>query len=102
MQGNVDVRTEENIRRGTVEVGGHTVLYAANRGDIRQRRGERKAGIVTMLMPQCPGVDAVRFGLWFTPDPSPEKPIAEVDWTRTAADPAAIQQFLGHFQVCPR
>jgi hypothetical protein len=101
MQGDVDFRAEANIRRGTVNVGGAPVLWATNRGDIRQK-GERKPGIVTMVMPQCPGGGAVRFGLWFNPDPAPGKPIPEVDWAGTSADPAQVQSFLGHFQLCPK
>ncbi len=61
-----------------------------------------KRGIVTMLMPQCPHETRLRFGLWFGPDPSEGQPVAEADFAGTNADPAAMQEFLGHFQLCPK
>ena len=53
-----------------------------------------------MVMPECPGDHRLRFGMWFGPDPAPEKPVAEADFTGTNADPAALQEFLGHFKLC--
>jgi hypothetical protein len=92
---------KEIIRRGTVTASGRQVLYTASRGEIsRQGRGDDE-GLVTMVMPRCAD-NRLRFGLWFGPDPAPEKPIAEVDYTGTAADPAAIAAFLGHFELCGR
>jgi hypothetical protein len=92
---------EEVIRRGTLESDGREILYAASRGEVsRQGRGHGQ-GIVTMVMPRC-GDRRLRFGLWFGPDPAPEKPVAEADFTGTAADPKAIAEFLGHFELCGR
>jgi hypothetical protein len=90
---------KEVIRRGTVSAGGQQVLYTASRGEMSRRNQVRKQGIVTMVMPHCAD-NRLRFGLWFGPDPAPEKPAAEVDYTGTAADPAAIAEFLGHFELC--
>jgi hypothetical protein len=101
-QTNVRFDPKVNIRRGTVTVNGTEVLYSANRGDIRRKHGEDRHGIVTMLMPECPHDSRLRFGLWFGPDPAVDKPVAETDFTGTAADPAAMQEFLGHFQLCPK
>jgi hypothetical protein len=101
-QSDVNFDPKEVIRRGTVTVGGRQVLYTASRGEVtRKGHAKDQEGIVTMVMPRCSD-DRLRFGLWFGPDPAPEKPIAEADYTGTAADPAAIAEFLGHFELCGR
>ena len=92
------VRPKKVVRRGSVNAGGKEILYSTSRGEI-SRQGRDKEGLVTMVMPEC-GDKRFRFGLWFTPDPDPQKPVAEVDWAGTGADPAAIQQFLEHFKLC--
>ena len=90
---------KEVIRRGTVNAGGREVLYAASRGESSRRGRGREEEIVTMVMPRCTD-SRLRFGLWFGPDPAPEKPVTEVDYTGTAADPAALAAFLEHFELC--
>ena len=90
---------KEVIRRGSVTVKGMEVLYSAGRGDIN-RRHERAHGLVTMVMPQCPHDPRLRFAMWYGPDPAPDKPVAEADYSGSTADPAAIQEFLGHFRLC--
>jgi hypothetical protein len=90
---------KEVIRRGSVNAGGRQVLYAASRGEVSRHGHGHEEGIVTMVMPQCSD-NRLRFGLWFGPDPAPDKPPGEVDYTGTAADPAAIAEFLGHFGLC--
>ncbi len=99
-QSNIKFNPKEVIRRGTINVNGTEILYSASRGEIERRHGEDKHGIVTMMMPQCPHETRLRFALWFGPDPAPEKPVAETDYAGTTADPAAMQEFLGHFQLC--
>jgi len=101
-QSSVKFNFKEVIRRGTLTVNGTEVLYSANRGDITRHGGEQSPGIVTMVMPECPHDDRLRFGMWFGPDVTPEKPVAETDFVGTNADPAAMQDFLGHFQLCPK
>ncbi|HEX9944021.1 MAG TPA: hypothetical protein VGG03_18575 [Thermoanaerobaculia bacterium] len=98
-QSNVNFDPKQVIGRGAVETGGQQVLYAASRGEISRKDHRHEEGIVTMVMPRCPD-DRLRFGLWFGPDPSPDKPIHEADYAGTNADPAAIQEFLSHFQLC--
>ncbi|HEY7216583.1 MAG TPA: hypothetical protein VIC28_18325 [Thermoanaerobaculia bacterium] len=90
---------KEIIRRGTLSAGGRQVLYSAWRSETSHRGHAGKEGIVTMVMPGCAD-NRMRFGLWFGPDPAPEKPVAEVDFTGTNADPAAIAEFLSHFELC--
>jgi hypothetical protein len=101
-QSNVKFNPKEVIRRGTVNVNGTEILYSASRGEIQRRHGEDKKGIVAMMMPQCPHETRLRFGMWFGPDPAPDKPVAETNYAGTNADPAAMQEFLGHFQLCPK
>jgi hypothetical protein len=97
---NVSFRPEEVIRRGELQVGGQKVLYQASRGEI-QHKGEKENGVVTMVLPQCPD-NRLRFGIWIGPAPagSEGKPVAEVDYKETPADPVAMQDFLGHFRLC--
>lgn len=98
-QTDVKFDPKENIRRGTVTVNGTQVLYSANRGEVSREGKADKKGIVTMMMPRCPD-SRMRFAMWFGPDPAPGKPVAEADFTGTTADPAAIEEFLGHFRLC--
>jgi len=97
---NVSFHTEEVIRRGELQVGGQKVLYQASRGEI-DHKGERKQGVVTMVLPECTD-DRLRFGIWIGPAPqvSEGKPVKETDYTGSPADPAAMQDFLGHFRLC--
>lgn len=58
-------------------------------------------GVLTVLALDCPGDDSWhRIGVWFAPDPAPELPAAEVDWSGGPGDPAAIADFLGRFELC--
>lgn len=98
-QSNVNFDEKELIRRGAVNVGDREILFAAHRGEI-SRKGERTEGIVTMVMPECPNDNRMRFGVWITPDPQSGKPLAEADYSGTGADPAGISEFLGHFDLC--
>lgn len=98
-QSNVNFDAQENVRRGTLTVNGTEVLYSANRGEIDRKNGPDKEGLATMVMPKCSD-NRLRFAIWFGPDPAPGTPVAEADYTGTNADPAAIQEFLGHFKLC--
>jgi hypothetical protein len=98
VQSNVEFDPKQVVRRGSVRAGGREILFSTSRGEI-SRQGRDREGLVTMVMPECSD-KRFRFGLWFTPDPDPGKPVDQVDWTGTGADSAAIQQFLGHFKLC--
>jgi hypothetical protein len=98
---NVNYEPGEVIRMGSLEVGGVPVLYHASRGGVSFGASSHGQGLVTMLMPECPGENRLRFGFWFTPDPTEGKPVSEADFTGTTADPEAMKDFLGYFTVCP-
>ncbi len=101
---NVNFDAKKVIRRGQIEVGGQTVLYQASQGEIthkerRRRRvnvSQKKEGLVTMVLPECAD-DRLRFGIWIGPPPAGGD---NHDYTGTPADPAALQEFLGHFRLC--
>jgi hypothetical protein len=101
-QSNVNFDEKELIRRGTVNVGNNKILFAAHRGNVTRKgeQTEKTEGIVTMVMPECPNSNRMRFGIWITPDPQASKPLAEANYAGTSADPAGIADFLGHFDLC--
>lgn len=97
---NADFQTGEVIRRGTIDLGGTPVYYFASRGAMKQP--DRKlGGLLTLLLADCPDDSRIRFGVWLGPDPAPEKPVAELDFKGTTADPEALESFLSHFELCP-
>jgi hypothetical protein len=92
-QGNV-------VRRGDVEVNGYKVVYTASRGEVT-REGRTTNGITTMMLFGCPHRDSrIRVGIWFGPDPDPDKPAKELDLAGTNADPEEIRKFAEHFRFC--
>jgi len=98
-QGDTDVENQEVLRRGELDAGGQKIVFSAMRGEIHQS-GERKQGITTMMLIDCPTDDRVRFGLWFGPDPAPGEPSDKLDLAGTNADPDAIREFASHFRFC--
>ncbi|HTQ78970.1 MAG TPA: hypothetical protein VMM92_03155, partial [Thermoanaerobaculia bacterium] len=62
--------------------------------------GQPLHGIVTLFLVDCPDTRRTRLGLWFGPDPHPDKPAAADDLTGSPADPQALAQFAGHFRFC--
>jgi hypothetical protein len=104
-QSNVNFHAKKVIGRGELQIGGKTVLYQASQGEISHKQGvasgvsvtQMKEGIVTMVLPECAD-DRLRFGIWIGPAADAGKPAP--DYTGTPADPAALQEFLGHFQLC--
>jgi hypothetical protein len=67
----------------------------------RATAGESRPGILSILAFDCPGDDSwQRLGVWFAPDPAPERPADEVDWSGGPGDPEAIADFLGRFELC--
>jgi hypothetical protein len=110
-QAEVEFEPREELGRGELAAGGAGVLGYARRGTVgldESRFGlaaegapkREFPGIATMLLFDCAGDRRVRLGLWLAPDPAPERPAAEADFTGTPADPEALRAFLGHFELC--
>ena len=60
----------------------------------------RRESLMTFFSFDCPGDNRARLGVWFSPDPAPGKPNAEVDLTGTIGDPETIREFVAHFAPC--
>ncbi|HUO87445.1 MAG TPA: hypothetical protein VM617_08630 [Thermoanaerobaculia bacterium] len=88
--------------RGRVVVDGEDLVevdYAGD-GDGRVGRGGRVPAVLTLLHFDCPGGGWQRLGVWFAPDPAPDRPVSEVDWSGGPGDPEAIADLLGRFGLC--
>jgi len=97
---NIRLEHQEIIKRGLVELPAERLLYVAQRGDVRMH-GSRHHGVTTFILIQCPSDESERMGIWFGPDPSPNKPVGLTDFTNTPADEGAIREFMSHFRPCP-
>jgi hypothetical protein len=98
-KGNVNVESDEVIRNGQLTAGGAKLSYTARRGKVTTN-GEDRDGLFAFFLATCPDDEKARIGIWFAPDPEPGRPVAEVNWTGTPADPAALQSFTSHFRYC--
>jgi hypothetical protein len=96
----VDFESRETVATGTVEAGGGKLRYQARRGSLRAEQGSAD-GIANFFLVECKKDDGrLRFGIWFGPEVNPTVPAAEADFTGTPADPQALREFAGHFQLC--
>jgi len=111
---------DQVLKRGTVEANGQSIVYVVSRGDAMAQvpeppepettdlgtaepepeRSVRKESLMTFFSFDCPGDNRARLGIWFSPDPAPGQPNAEVDLTGTIGDPERIREFVGHFEPC--
>ncbi|HKH48098.1 MAG TPA: hypothetical protein VKM72_25850 [Thermoanaerobaculia bacterium] len=96
---------DQVLKRGAVEVNGQDIVYVVARGDARTQMPEprshaRDESLMTFFSFDCPGDNRARLGVWFSPDPVPATPNAEVDLTGTVGDPERIREFVGHFEPC--
>ncbi len=90
-QGTVEAEVEPEGEPETTDLG------AA--GAEREHR-PRETSLMTFFSIDCSGDNRARLGVWFSPDPAPGKPNAEVDLTGTIGDPETIREFVGHFAPC--
>lgn len=96
----VDFEVREVLGRGTVPVPFGEALYVARAGKLEIEE-KKLDGLSTLVYVDCQDDSRVRFGLWFAPLPEPaEAGGAPAGLDGTPADPAAIEEFLGHFQIC--
>ena len=96
---NIRVDSRETIRRGTLQVGDEHLLYLAQRGELNVQGGRAK-GVTSLMLIECPGDKKQRMGIWFGPDPSPDTPANETDFSGTPADESALRDFMSHFHIC--
>lgn len=102
-QTSIRVDAREFVGRGTIEEDNRTLRWVAYRGEIDNRsRQDFGEALNAMIMVECPGAERVRMGIWFGPDPDPDTPADEADFTGTVADEAEIQRFMSNFDVCRR
>jgi hypothetical protein len=102
-QSSIRVNAREFIDRGSIEESGRTLRWVSYRGEVGNRgQNDFGEGLNAMIMFECPGAERVRMGIWFGPDPDPDTPADQTDFTGTVADPAEIQQFVAGFDVCSR
>ncbi len=59
-----------------------------------------RPAVLTLLSIDCGDDPYERFALWFAPDPSPARPVAETDWSGTPGDGAALADFLARLDLC--
>lgn len=95
----IHVDSRETIRRGTLELSDERLLYLAQRGEVRVQGGEAK-GVTSLMLIDCSGDTKQRMGIWFGPDPSPDTPASDMDFSGTPADENAIRDFMSHFHLC--
>jgi hypothetical protein len=102
-QSSIRVNAREFIDRGSIEESSRTLRWVSYRGEVGNRgQNDFGEGLNAMIMFECPEAERVRMGIWFGPDPDPDTPADETDFTGTVADPAEIQQFVAGFDVCSR
>lgn len=96
----VDLEHREILKRGQIDVNGRTIFYSVARGNV-DRPGRHNRGLVTFFTLECPNENRRRLGLWFGPDPAPDKSGDAVDLSGTNGDPEVLKEFTGHFHFCP-
>jgi hypothetical protein len=104
-QFSIDLDVDEMLDRGSFEEPGRILRWASYRGEVAaddpdSGGRQRKRGLNAMVLIECPDDERLRFGIWFGPDPDPEAQSGSPALVGTPADPAAIQEFMGHFDVC--
>ena len=99
----VRVSADEVIGRGSFELPGRTLRWVGSRGEIAAGSGsELGEGLASMILVECPDDDRMRLGIWFGPDPDPDTPVEEADFTGTVVDEAEIRRFMEPLDVCSR
>lgn len=110
----LDIR--QPLRQGDFESGGGQVRYALFRGQVspmgseepgsalsgkpRQAPEPPRPVVMALLQIDCPQDRWAHLATWYGPDPAPGQPATGAAFAGTPADPAAVETFLGYFEVC--
>jgi hypothetical protein len=99
----LEIEPGELLAEGQLAVRERMLTYRSIRARLKQRpRGEWSV-LATLVEVRCrEEEEAVRFGAWIEPDPTPERTPEEPDLAGTPADPEAIGEFMSFFNLCFR
>ncbi|MCA2978579.1 MAG: hypothetical protein INH41_18425 [Myxococcaceae bacterium] len=97
----VNIDKEDVIKRGNLTVAGRKLYYVAYRGVFGVGNESASDGLNLALLFDCPG-EQLHAGVWAMRDPTPQKPIAELDLTGTVADEAVLAAFVKPMNPCGR
>lgn len=102
----VRFRSDEDLGRGDLQVKGQRVAWLARRGSVAPHGSTAQPGIYTEMTFDCPDKQR-RLGLLFHKTSTvaaeavaPAVEAAPGDLAGTPADPAYLESFLNHFDVC--
>lgn len=98
-EANIDIDTQEIIKRGVLDLNGQTLNYVVQRGNV-QTSGNTQEGLNALFLIHCDGDEKMRFGIRYGEDPNPDMPASDLDLTQTIADEDNLREFLGHFTFC--
>lgn len=115
----MELISDRQLGEGTLEIGRQTIRYQAHLGATLDDDGQREDGVFSLLEIDCPKSRQQRFAVWFEHrerEPviaAPEAdggPIVEAaadapgdgepEIAGSPADPEALADFMGHFDLC--
>lgn len=124
-QEQVVFQPQEVVARGELVSGGARITWVARRGEVEidlgqdgdgrggdggdgdgggagdaEVRGDAEDAVLALFSIGCDDEGWERIGMWFVPDPAPDTPVPEAEWSGTPADPDAIAAFLAPFHLC--
>ena len=94
------LESAETIGSEELMIGDMKLFYVAQRGELQTHDRHSLDGVATVMFMACPGDKRMRLGIWGGPETDPDLPVAEADFSGTAADPEAIRGFVSQFDFC--
>ncbi len=93
----LELESDEELGRGSFELGAQRLSYVAHRGELDLDDGDVD-GIYSQLLIECPGDDLTRAAVWF--QRGEEDDSAPVAAGGTPADEEELRRFMSHFDLC--
>ena len=93
---NINIDTDEILRRGTIEEETRTIRYVVQRGSLGMH-GSHIDGLTSLMMVECPNDRKSRMAIWF------EAVEQREDWQNLAGTPGdelVMSTFMSRFDVC--